>query len=269
MKLKHPLIHKALGFVGAWTLRLLRQTIDWQAVYFDPTTDSVHPRHQGRFVYSTWHEHILLPMVLRGSRRMLALASNHADGDIMARALGHLGWSVQRGSSTRGGVSAMLRFLRDDGRHVIITPDGPRGPRRRYTLGSVFLASKLGLPIVCVGIGFDRPWRLRSWDRFAIPRPFTRARAVFGPPLTVPANLERTELECYRLWFERLLNWLTEDAETWAANGTRRRGALPMLVGETPARMHGPCESTLALPDDLEELWQRLPSGRRALRESA
>lgn len=264
MKLKHPLLHNALGFLGAWAMRMMRQTIDWQAVYFDPMTDPVHPRHHGRFVYSTWHEHMLLPIVLRGDRRMLALASGHADGDIMTRAMQHLGWGVARGSSTRGGVAAMLRFLRDDGRHAIITPDGPRGPRRQFTLGSIFLASKLGLPIVCVGIGFDQPWRLHSWDRFAIPRPFARARAVFGPPLLVPPDLDRTCLEGYRLWFEGLLNWLTKDAESWAEMGHRRRGALPMLPGQSPPGMFRPYESPLALPASLAIGWKALQDARNA-----
>ena len=264
MKWKHPLVHKALGFLGAWGMRLVRPTIDWQAIYFDPTTDTVHPQHQGRFIYCTWHEYMLLPIALRGHRRMLALASGHADGEMMTRALQHLSWGVARGSSTRGGAAALLHYLRDDARHAIITPDGPRGPRRQFTLGSIFLASKLGLPIVCVGAAFDRPWRLRSWDRFAIPRPFRRARAVFGPPLRVPANLDRTRLENYRMWFELLLNWLTEDAETWAASGRRRPGALPMLPGRAAPGMFQPYQSGLTLPKNLADHWTELAAAPKA-----
>ena len=55
--------------------------------------------------------------------------------------------------------------------NLTITPDGPRGPRRQLAQGPVYLASKLGMPIVAMGFGYDRPWRFNSWDRFAIPRP--------------------------------------------------------------------------------------------------
>ena len=59
--------------------------------------------------------------------------------------------------------------------HLTITPDGPRGPRRHMAPGPIYLASKLGLPLVLMGYAYDRPWRLHSWDRFAIPRPGSRA----------------------------------------------------------------------------------------------
>jgi lysophospholipid acyltransferase (LPLAT)-like uncharacterized protein len=262
MKLHHPLLRNTLGLVGAFAIRLWRQTIDWKAVYCDPTVDTVHPRFQGRYVFAGWHEYMLMPIALRGHRRMLALASQHGDGEIISRAMRHLGWSVARGSTTRGGVAAVLRLLRDDDRHPNLTPDGPRGPRRQLSLGPIFLASKLGLPLVCVGYAYDRPWRLRSWDRFAIPRPFSRARAVFGPPLRVPPKLDRRGLERYRLWFEQLLNWLTEEAETWAERGGRRMGEAPMLPGEaSPALRRLDRGTALSLPDWLTTSWAALDHG--------
>src|SRR5206468_915501 len=117
---------------------------------------------------------MLLPALLRGSSRILVLASAHSDGDISTAALRHFGLSVTRGSTTRGGVSAMLRLLRDEVRHIVLTPDGPKGPRRTMSVGGIYLASRLGMPLVCVGYGYRRPWRFGSWDRFAVPRPFSR-----------------------------------------------------------------------------------------------
>ena len=73
-----------------------------------------------------------------------------------------------------------------------ITPDGPRGPRRQLAQGSVYLASKLGIPIVPMGFGYDRPWRFNSWDRFAIPRPYSRARAVVSPMMHIPPSWTAT-----------------------------------------------------------------------------
>ena len=83
--------------------------------------------------------------------------------------------------------------------HLTITPDGPRGPRRRLAPGCVYLASKLGLPLVLMGFGYDRPWRVhRAWDQFAVPRPCSRARAVVSGEIFVPPELDREGLEHFR-----------------------------------------------------------------------
>jgi hypothetical protein len=106
--------------------------------------------------------------------------------------------------------------------HLTITPDGPRGPRRRLAPGSIYLASRLGMPLVVSGLGFDRPWRAPSWDRFAIPRPYSRARAVASGEIHVPPDLDRKGLEHYRLRIEQLMNRLSQEAEAWAESGTRK-----------------------------------------------
>jgi hypothetical protein len=121
--------------------------------------------------------------------------------------------------------------------HVAITPDGPRGPRRELAQGAVFLASRMGLPIVPMGLGYDRPWRLKSWDRFAVPRPFSRARGVVGPEIHIPADLDRAGIESHRLAVERILNDLTGEAERWAASGERRIGEF---VTRRQSRILGP-----------------------------
>lgn len=260
MKLRHPVVHAALGFLGSYVIRAVRPTLDCKALYFDPTVDTVHPRHAGRYVYAGWHEYSLLPVAFRGGPRLVALASRHADGDIIARIMAHLRWGVVRGSTSRGGVAALLQLLRDDQRNPSLTPDGPRGPRRRMALGPLYLAAKLGRPLVCLGYGYDRPWRLRSWDRFAFPRPFSRARVVFGPPLRLPPDADRPTLEAYRGWFERLLQWLTAEAEAWALDGEPRDGEMPLHPGQ-PARamIEGFDAPALALPDDLAASWAALP----------
>src|SRR5262245_15866429 len=231
MARKSILAQKVLGLLGAFALRLWRSTIDWRAIYADVTADNVHPQFSPGAVFVCWHEVVLTPLVLRGHRKNLGMASEHGDAEVIAQAIRHLGWSVVRGSTTRGGIVALMKMLHDKTRNLCLTPDGPRGPRRRMSSGPIFLASKLGVPLICFGCGYHRPWRMRSWDRFAVPRPFSRARILFGPPLCVPANLERDALEDYRAWFDSLLNWLTEEAEAWAESGRRRRGELPMLPG--------------------------------------
>jgi lysophospholipid acyltransferase (LPLAT)-like uncharacterized protein len=128
--------------------------------------------------------------------------------------------------------------------HLIITPDGPRGPRRQLEKGAVFLASRLALPIVCMGFAFDRPWRLASWDRFAIPRPFSRARAVISPFLEIPFSLDPDGFERQRFRVEQVLNQVTLEAEQWAQAGYRKPGELPMPLNEfSSARPYRPLAS--------------------------
>jgi hypothetical protein len=101
-------------------------------------------------------------------------------------------------------------------------------------MGPIYLASRLQLPLVVMGFGYDRPWRATSWDQFAIPRPFSRGRAIVGPPLILPRNLNRDAMEQCRIRAERLLNDLTCEAEAWAAAGTRKAGEILIRPGHAP-----------------------------------
>jgi hypothetical protein len=130
--------------------------------------------------------------------------------------------------------------------HLTITPDGPRGPRRRLAPGPIYLASKLGLPLVAMGYGYDRPWRMNSWDRFAIPRPFSRARAIPSPEIHVPPRLDRGGLEHFRRKVERLMNRLTQEAEAWAESRGRRSGQFRL-----GRRSAAPLSHTVHLPAKL------------------
>src|SRR5206468_6190352 len=107
-------------------------------------------------LYAFWHEHLLLPAYHYGRRDIRVLISTHADGQLIAEVCRRLGFGLVRGSTTRGGVEAVRQMLRDGGAsHLAITPDGPRGPRRRVQPGVSFLASRTGLPVVPMGIGHD------------------------------------------------------------------------------------------------------------------
>ena len=117
-------------------------------------------------------------------------------------------------------VRGMLKAGRDC--HLALTPDGPRGPRQKVKPGLIYLAARLGLPIVPVGFGYERPWRLQSWDRFALPVPFGTLVGVLGEELRVPAGLDRDGLERYRKLVEERCLAATAEAEARAArtNGT-------------------------------------------------
>jgi lysophospholipid acyltransferase (LPLAT)-like uncharacterized protein len=211
------------GVCGATAIRLWMSSLNYRAAFYDPAVDPVDPRNDGRKIYIFWHEYILLPLYLRGHCNLAMLLSRHRDADILSEVARHMGFEFVRGSTARGGTTAIRELLRRSRQmNLTITPDGPRGPRRVLAPGPIYLSSKLGLPIVCLGLGYDRPWRMRSWDRFAIPRPGSRARGVVSPQIQIPPELDREGIEHYRLQVEAVLNRLTCEAEAWAESGSRK-----------------------------------------------
>ncbi|RMF88700.1 MAG: DUF374 domain-containing protein, partial [Planctomycetota bacterium] len=219
------------GFAGltATTLvRLWMGTLDYRAYYYDRSIDPVYEDCTTAKLYLFWHEYILFPLYLRGHCHLTMLLSRHRDADILSYVAEMMGFRFVRGSSNRGGVAALRQLMHEQGQHLTITPDGPRGPRRRLAAGPIYLASRLGMPLVLMGFGYDRPWRLPTWDRFALPRPFSRARAVVGPPIFIPPSLDRQQIEMHRRRVESLLCRLTTAAENWAVGG-RLPGSQPLF----------------------------------------
>jgi lysophospholipid acyltransferase (LPLAT)-like uncharacterized protein len=226
--------------VATFGVRAWMRTLDCRVAYYDSAIDPVRGFDQSR-IYVFWHENILMPLYLRGHCNLAMLLSQHGDADILANVAHNFGFDCVRGSTYRGAARALLELTeRSKRQHLTITPDGPRGPRRQMAQGPIYLASRLQLPLVVMGFGYDRPWRADSWDRFAVPRPFTRARAIIGPPMMLPPSLDRAGLEHYRLRAERLLNCLTAEAEAWAVAGTSKAGeeiGRPRRAPLTPLQM--------------------------------
>ncbi|MEX0641711.1 MAG: lysophospholipid acyltransferase family protein [Pirellulales bacterium] len=222
------LLTKIAGLGSATAVRLWMRTLDYQAAYYDRSIDPAFPECRQPAIYLFWHENILFPLYLRGRNNLAMLLSRHRDADVLSRVALHMGFDVVRGSTYRGSVTAVRELLRR-GRnmHLTITPDGPRGPRRRLAQGPIYLSSKLGLPLVLMGFGYDRPWRLPTWDRFAVPRPGSRARAVVSGHVQIPQDLSREGIEHYRKRVERLLERLSLEAECWAQSRTTKQGQLP------------------------------------------
>ena len=204
VKLDNPLLNRFAGVTAAGLTRAWMGTLDTKIAYYDRATDPGSPECRGHKIYIFWHEYILFPLYLRGHSNLTMLLSQHQDAEILSHAARRMGFGVIRGSTRRGSVGAIRRLL-DESRHMhlAITPDGPRGPRRHMASGPIFLASRLGIPLVLIGLGHDRPWRLNSWDRFAIPRPYSRARCVLSPDIHVPAGLGRNALDHFRRRVER------------------------------------------------------------------
>ncbi len=234
LKISHPLLNQAVGLLGSTLLWAHAHTLDSKAAHFDRRVDPLHPRRITPAIYVFWHEYILHPLVNRAHTGTTILVSGHRDGQYLSHIARRLGSKSVFGSTSRNGVAALKHLLTHNRGPIAITPDGPRGPRRECAPGAIFLAAKLGLPLIALGVGYDRPWRLKTWDRFAIPRPGSRARAVFGPAFQLPKRLGRDGLEYWRLKVQQHLNDLTQFAEDWAASGDCVAGEMSFYPRHFP-----------------------------------
>ena len=171
-----------------------------------------------RVIGALWHNRLFAwPHLARRyvpERPAVALISASRDGDLLAEFVRRYGFGVVRGSSSRRGASAMLQLadVLAAGRDLAITPDGPRGPAYRLGPGIVYLAQKTGVPILPTSFEYASCWRLKSWDRFMIPKPFSRVRVIFGELQHARATATDEEFEAERLRLESAMMQIVETA---------------------------------------------------------
>ncbi|MDX2057953.1 MAG: lysophospholipid acyltransferase family protein [Gemmatimonadales bacterium] len=158
-------------------------------------------RDGGRgFLFLLWHE-ALLPLLWHHQAQGIAIVVSEAtDGRYLAAYASRLGYRNLLGSSTRGGVRALIGAVRalEGGTPVAFTPDGPRGPRRVLKPGILAAAERAAVPILPIHAEADRAWRLSSWDRFVVPKPFARIRIGYGAPFMVGGDPEGHEADRIR-----------------------------------------------------------------------
>lgn len=193
--LRRPGVQAALaGLVGrylAFALRTTRWTVEGEA--------HLAPHAAGRpAVAALWHECLpLMPAlwlrIRRPGARVHALASRHNDGRLIGEVMRRFGVEVVHGSSARdgrskGGTASVLQLLDvlAQGSHVVLTPDGPRGPARQAAPGVAQLAALSGVPVLPCAARTTRTRRLPTWDGMLLPLPFARGILVVGAPIHVP-----------------------------------------------------------------------------------
>ncbi len=159
------------------------------------------------FVLVFWHGSMTYPWWRMRRQNAAALVSHSKDGQILANLLQSWDYHVLRGSSSRGSKEAMqaMRGAVREGYVLCVTPDGPRGPYHEMKMGAVRVAQTMRVPLVSVSVGYRRYRRLKSWDRFEIPFPFTRARVVYSDPLLIDPDLTGEPLDEVRLSCEKAM----------------------------------------------------------------
>jgi len=200
----------AVGFriLQLW-VRTLRYEIDDRAGVVGKPADQ-------NYIGALWHNRLLIfPFVLRrffSNRHGAALISASRDGDLLADAITRFGFDVVRGSSSRLGASAILQLadVLASGGDVVITPDGPRGPAYELGPGIIYLAQKSRAAVLPVNMEYSSCWRLKSWDRFILPRPFAKICVIIGQPHRVRSTNTVDDFEAERLRLQDAMMALVE-----------------------------------------------------------
>jgi lysophospholipid acyltransferase (LPLAT)-like uncharacterized protein len=158
-------------------------------------------------IMAFWHGRILPATLYFRERGIVVITSENFDGEWIAGIIERFGYGTARGSTSRGGLKAMLKLSRDvaAGKSAAFTLDGPRGPARVAQPGAVWLAKTTGSPVLPFHIEADKYWTANSWDRTQIPKPFATVTLAMGEPLEVPADGGADGLEAARCELESRL----------------------------------------------------------------
>ena len=188
---------KALALGFAMAMRVLFCTVRRCAIVTVAGTNPYDTPGSDRFLYSVWHDSMVIPTFGGRHRCSTALTSHHADGSFVAETLRWQHISAVRGSTNRistGGLRDLL--AKTQTRHLVITPDGPRGPNRRMSAGIIYLASRTGRAIVPTAYACSRCWRIKgSWSDLIIPKPFARVVLMAGTPIHIQPGLKRMQIQ--------------------------------------------------------------------------
>jgi lysophospholipid acyltransferase (LPLAT)-like uncharacterized protein len=195
----------AISTVGYRLIQMLGATLSWRTDGFEHFDAIAAAGHQP--IMAFWHGRILPATFYFRRRGIVVITSENYDGEWIARIIERFGFGTARGSSSRGGLKALLQLTRDmsSGKTTGFTVDGPRGPARVAQPGAVWLAKATGNPVLPFHLEARRHWTLNSWDRTQIPKPFSTVSIVIGEPFYVSQDADDEKIEAARrLLDERL-----------------------------------------------------------------
>lgn len=212
------MLNLLVGFLGKIYLFLLSYTTRIQIV----NKENILPfwKNGQNVIYALWHSRIISPATyyyryMLKKRNLAVIVSRSRDGEYISRVVEGMGFLSVRGSSSGGGSRAFSKLLAlgRDGYDIVITPDGPRGPREVVKPGIIELSQKSGLVIVPVSCSSQRKKIFKSWDRFLLPFPFSKVILIFGPPLKVSAYISEEEKKGLAVYLAAILKDITRQAD--------------------------------------------------------
>ena len=201
---------------GLLLVRLLSKTYRYRLV--DTENEQRALDTCGSVVYASWHQRFFPGITFFATRKPIAIMiSQSRDGEMIARVVDILGWQSVRGSSSKGGVRALkkIRVLAGQGFRFGHIVDGPQGPFGVVKPGLLTIAQFAGAPVLPVIVSAQRRWTFNSWDRFMVPKPFSRVFIRFAPPISVPRRLASEDFEAFRLHIKEKMKILYEQTDRW------------------------------------------------------
>lgn len=181
--------------LGVPLVRLLGRT--WQIRRLNEASIAELRQKRVPIVFVLWHGDMLPLLYIHRDEGVSVLVSEHRDGELIARVAESLGFRTVRGSTSRGAARALAGIVREleSGRDIAVTPDGPRGPARSFAPGALIAAQRASVPVIAVGLVARSAWRLKSWDRFVIPKPFGQVTVAYSEPVRLDAPNARAAAE--------------------------------------------------------------------------
>ncbi len=211
--MKSPSGHTILSHLAAVVMRFLHFSCR-VSHQFEP---QLEPFYSGdrKAIFTFWHGRMIMLPFLKPRGKIAVLISHHNDGALITTTMRRFDIGAVRGSRKSGGSEAVRSLVEAaaQGTNIAITPDGPRGPYHVAAPGAIYVAMRTGLPIVPMAFSASRFWRLSSWDRFMIPKPFSHIVFRAGEPYTVPRECTPEQLKEHLDELTRRLNDVTAKAD--------------------------------------------------------
>ena len=215
--LKKKLVSWLGPWLAYWTIQILSRTMQF---------DEMNPEIPRRFwekgipvIGAFWHGRLLMMPVVYKGKDLSFLVSPHRDGQVVGKALERFGFHAILGSTTRKGFSGFKQMAKAHGTDIAIVPDGPRGPRRRVQIGVIELAKLTGRAVIPLSFSASKRKIFKTWDQFLLPYPFSKGVFMWGEPIEVDPQGDRSHLEEKRILLEDRLNDLTERADRYFNKG--------------------------------------------------
>jgi len=210
--LRQRLIIWLISSVVALAIRIIGPTLRYTV---EVEAGSAPGGHIFPGIYCFWHECIFSAAYIHRNNAVSVMTSRSFDGEYIARIIENLGFGAVRGSSSRGGVRALLEMHKEieQGRIAAFTIDGPRGPRHIAKPGPVLLAKNTQAPILAFHLAHSSAWVLRTWDKLQIPKPFSRVHLVYSKMIRVPRGADEVILEHLHAELQATLERTRETAE--------------------------------------------------------
>ncbi len=210
---------KIFSYIGLLIIKIISSTYKVRIVNPEIERDILNKRQVP--IYASWHQRFFPGITFFATRKPISIMiSQSNDGELISKIVSVLGWYPVRGSSSKGGREALreIQELAREGYKIGHIVDGPRGPHGVVKPGLLLIAQASGMPIAPTIISAEKKWVFNSWDRFMIPKPFSRIIIRFGDEIRVSKNLEQSNFEEKRLAIEKTLEDLYVETDSMWTN---------------------------------------------------